>query len=547
MLYNRENPFYCNARKKMTFSDTQGEGAASSKLTVKADAERYQDILTPEALAFVEELLQNFGERRDALLAARREVQERIDGGDLPNFLSDTADIRNGDWQVADAPAVLADRRVEITAPAEGKKAILALNSSAKVYMADFEDSLSPTWDNLMGGQQAMREVARGKSEIEDKARGKSYRLEPEHQCILFIRPRGWHLPDKNVHYNGAPVSGSLLDFGLFFFHNAKVLAERGRGPFFYLPKVEHWREAELWDDVISFAEQKIGIPAGTTKTTLLIETLPAVFQMHEILHAMKTRLVGLNCGRWDYIFSYIKTLRAHPDRILPERSGVGMDKPMLAAYAQELIKTCHRRNAHAMGGMSAFIPIKGDAAANEAALEKVRQDKQREAGYGHDGTWVAHPDLISVAMQVFDKDMPQANQKNLMPDVTFKAADFLLPPAGNASAEGFDNNIQVALRYLVAWLGGSGAVPIYNLMEDAATAEIARSQLWQWLRYPTVLTGGIEVSPAYFSGRLQAISEEVKVENDAGHTACATELLDEIVRSSVLDDFLTLKAYPYL
>lgn len=518
-----------------------------SKLKITGDCTPHEGVLTQEALAFVEALVERFAPRRDALLSARKEAQERIDAGELPDFSPETADIRKGDWQVADAPAIITDRRVEITAPAERKKAILALNSPAKVYMADFEDSLSPTWANIMGGQQAMKEAAHGESSMSDARTGKQYQLDPQHGCVLFVRPRGWHLPEKHILYNGAAVPAALVDVGLFFFHSAAALAQRGRGPFFYLPKVEHWQEAALWEDVLSFAEEKVGLAPGTAKATLLIETLPAVFQMHEILHAMKTRLVGLNCGRWDYIFSYIKTLRAHGDRVLPERNMVDMAKPLMRAYSLELVKTCHRRNAHAMGGMSAFIPIRSDATANAAALEKVRQDKQREVDNGHDGTWVAHPDLIEVAAQVFDRAMPAANQKDKMPEVAHRAADFLTPPPGGVSIAGYDNNIQVALRYTAAWLGGAGAVPIYNLMEDAATAEIARSQLWQWQHYPTRLDGGGEVTAQYFDARLTAIREAVQQEMEATHVAQASELLQEMVKSPVLDDFLTLKAYPLI
>lgn len=524
-----------------------------SKLTIKGDSSPHATLLSKDALAFVEALAEQFTNRRNALLSARAEAQQRIDSGELPDFSKDTADIRNDDWQVADAPAILANRRVEITAPAERKKAILALNSPAKVYMADFEDSLSPTWENVMGGHAAMREAANANSSMTDANSGKSYELNPAHDCVLFVRPRGWHLPEKHILYDGAPIAASLWDFGLFFFHCAEVLAQRGRGPFFYLPKVEHWREAELWDDVIAFAEKKLGLPNGTAKATLLIETLPAVFQMHEILHAMKTRLVGLNCGRWDYIFSYIKTLRNHADRVLPERNSVSMDKPLMSAYSLELVKTCHRRNAHAMGGMSAFIPIKNDAAANDAALEKVRQDKLREVNNGHDGTWVAHPDLIPVAAEVFDRHMPAANQKEKMPEIAHQQSDFLAPPPGGVGAAGYDNNIQVALRYTAAWLGGAGAVPLYNLMEDAATAEIARSQLWQWLHYPTCLdgsgggNGNSEVTAAYFNERLAAIGAEVKNDMDAALVSQASDLLADMVHADVLDDFLTLKAYPHL
>lgn len=505
-------------------------------------------VLTPDALAFVGALAREFGGRRDALLQARGEARERIDGGELPDFLPDTADVRRGTWRVAEPPDALRDRRVEITAPAQRKMAILALNSSAKVYMADFEDSLSPTWENVVGGQLAMKEAVSGCMELNDAARGKSYALNPDHSCVLFVRPRGWHLVEKHMTLDGAPVSASLVDFGLFFYHNAKTLAAKGRGPFFYLPKVEHWREAELWDDVMRAAETALELPAGTAKATLLIETLPAVFQMHEILHAMKSRLVGLNCGRWDYIFSYIKTLRGHGDRVLPERHVVGMDKPLLMAYSQELVKTCHVRGAHAMGGMAAFIPIKNDAAANAAALEKVRQDKRREVANGHDGTWVAHPDLIEVAAAVFDEAMPGVDQKSKVPSVAYAAGDFLAPPEGAVSAAGFDNNIQVAVRYIAAWLGGAGAVPIYHLMEDAATAEIARSQLWQWLRYPTCVNGGGEITPARFGERLAAIVGEIDAEfGGNAHVKTAGELLDDMVRRPVLEDFLTLRAYPLL
>ena len=519
-----------------------------SKLTIKGDTQAYSEILTPAALAFVEKLVEKFGARRDTLLSARKEAQERINGGELPYFSPETADIRNGDWQVADAPAGLADRRVEITAPAELKKAILALNSSAKVYMADFEDSLAPTWENSVGGQLAMKKIASGTAEMENKETGKKYQLNPEHSCLLFVRPRGWHLPEKQVLYDGAPISGALFDFGLFFFHNAVTLAKNNKGPFFYLPKVEHWREAELWNEVMEFAENEMGLAVGTAKATLLIETLPAVFQMHEILHAMKNRLIGLNCGRWDYIFSYIKTLAMHGDCVLPERKILTMDRPLLRAYSLELIKTCHHRNAHAMGGMAAFIPIKNDATANDAALEKVRADKRREANDGHDGTWVAHPDLISVAAQVFDEYMPAINQKNIIPNVQHEAAHFLAVPSGDVSSAGFDNNIQVAVRYLAAWLGGAGAVPIYNMMEDAATAEISRCQLWQWLRYPTCLSDGGEITAAHFNTRLAAISTEIQKETEQSPQVLqAVDLLSEMVHAPTLDDFLTLKAYPFI
>ena len=518
-----------------------------SNLSIKGAQSGYETILTPEALAFVEAVAERFGGRRDALLSARREAQERIDGGELPGFLPETADIRKADWQVEDAPAALQDRRVEITAPAERKKIILALNSAAKVYMADFEDSLAPTWGNLMGGQLALYEATRGKCEMSDAARGKSYALNPDHLCQLIVRPRGWHLPEKHVLLNGAPIAGAFLDFGLFFFHNAKTLAEKGRGPFFYLPKTESWKEAELWNDIMDFGEATLGLPANCAKATLLIETLPAVFQMDEILHAMKSRLVGLNCGRWDYIFSYIKTLRARANRMLPERNLVTMAQPLMRAYSLELIKTCHRRNAHAMGGMSAFIPIRGDEAANNAAMQKVREDKQREAESGHDGTWVAHPDLIPVAEEIFNQRLANnAHQKTVAPAVAHKAEDFLTPPPGGVSAAGYDNNIQVGLRYIAAWLGGDGAVPIFNLMEDAATAEIARAQLWQWMRYPTKLNGGGETTREFFNERLRANVEGIRGEGAAINDKLpqAAELLSDLAQAPVMADFLTLQAY---
>ena len=517
------------------------------RLTLTAEGD--ETILSHEALSFLEDIVARFSATRDSLLDARKERQRRIDDGETPCPLSDTADIRNGDWQVAPPPAVLRDRRVEITAPAERKMAILALNSAAKVYMADFEDSLSPTWNNLISGQRALYDIARQNAELKDEARGKEYRLDPDHNCVLIVRPRGWHLPEKHVLYEGRPISGALFDFALFFFHNAKVLAQRERGPFFYLPKMEHWREAALWDDILSHAEKAMGLPVGTTKTTALIETLPAVFQMHEILHATKGRMVGLNCGRWDYIFSYIKTLRMHGDRVLPERKIVTMRQHLMNAYSTELVKTCHQRNAHAMGGMSAFIPIKSDPVANDKAFEKVREDKILEAGNGHDGTWVAHPDLIVVAAEVFNQRMPKADQKHVIHDIRHTPADFLGVPPGGVSLAGFNDNIQVSLLYLAAWLGGTGAVPLFNMMEDAATAEIARAQLWQWVHYPTLLSDDKEINTALFRESLERIVADCKNQDVVGgeHLPTAKALLEEMVLSPQMDDFLTLKAYPLI
>ena len=507
------------------------------------------DILSPSALAFVEKIAMRFSARRDALLQDRLAVAEKNDSGVLPDFLPESKEIRLSDWRVAEAPADLQDRRVEITAPAERKKAILALNSSAKVYMADFEDSMSPTAQNLIGGQKALFDAARGDCALTQG--GKHYTLNPRHECVLFVRPRGWHLPEKHVLLNGVPIAGAFFDFGLFFFHNAKILTGRGRAPYFYLPKTEHWREAELWNDVMAFAEETLGLPKNGAKATLLIETLPAVFQMHEILYAMRERLVGLNCGRWDYIFSYIKTLRAHADRVLPERRLVGMEQPFLNAYSLELIETCHRRGAHAMGGMSAFLPIRHDTAANAAALNKVREDKKREVKHGHDGTWVAHPELIPVAAEIFNAEMPAANQKNKRLNITHGTVQLLALPAGDVSAAGFDNNVQTALIYIANWLDGKGVVPIFNIMEDAATAEIARSQLWQWRRYSTRLSDGGKADVGFFRKKLQAatvnVADKLKGDRPAGKLQVAAGLLEDLVCNDTLGGFLTLPAYAYL
>lgn len=504
------------------------------------------DIFTDDALAFLERILEQFSARRETLLDARKEAQQRFDDGAMPGFSAETRDIREDDWQVAPPPPGLEDRRVEITAPAERKKIIQALNSPARVFMADLEDSLSPTWENIARGQQALRDAARGACAMTDE-RGKTYELDPAHACRLIVRPRGWHLPEKNILWNGRPISGALADFGLFFFHNARTLHEKNAGPWFYLPKTEHWREAALWNDVMEFAEKDAGLPRDCAKATLLIETLPAVFQMHEILHAMRGRLVGLNCGRWDYIFSYIKTLRNHAAHVLPERAQVTMASPFMNAYSLELVETCHRRGAHAMGGMSAFIPIRGDDAANEVALQKVREDKTREAGNGHDGTWVAHPGLIAVAEEAFSSVMPGSDQKGKISGIAHSAKDLLAPADGDISPGGFDNNIQVALRYIASWLGGSGAVPIFNMMEDAATAEIARTQLWQWIRYPSALADGKKINGSLFANRLQAAVNDISGTGEYQHLQAAADLLESLVARPNLADFLTTEAYGML
>lgn len=508
------------------------------------------EALSPEALDFVADLSERFAPQVRSLLEARKAVQAKYDAGVLPDFDPETEEVRKSDWKVASEPEVLKDRRVEITAPAEAKKAIQALNSSAKAYMADFEDSLTPNWGNVVGGQLAMRGVSRGDLQLHDAAKQKDYKLDPNHSCQLIVRPRGWHLPERHMTVGGEPVWGALFDFGLFMFHNAKALAHSGKGPFFYLPKMEHWKEAKLWDDVMAYAEERLGLPRDTAKATVLIETLPAVFQMHEILHALKGRALGLNCGRWDYIFSYIKTLRTRDDRILPDRAGVNMGVPFLNAYSLELVKTCHRRGCHAMGGMSALIPISGDPEANEKALAGVRADKVREANNGHDGTWVAHPGLIEVAQEVFDGKMPNANQKEVAPDVTHAAADLLARPDGSHTKAQFDNNVVVSLHYISAWIDGSGAVPIFNLMEDAATAEISRSQLWQWVRYGAEIDGEKATAQMFETALAQGLEKAKGTFAPTlrdGTLDAATELLRSLVLEEECPDFLTLRAYEHI
>ncbi len=528
-----------------------------------AQVESQDEILTPQALAFLTDLHQRFETERQGRLAARVERQTLYDAGALPSFRPDTAAIREGDWRVAPVPSALQDRRVEITGPVDPKMVINALNSGAHCYMADFEDSTSPTWTNLIEGQRAMRDAVAGTlsfaaPSIEGKP-GKEYALKPEaERAVLIVRPRGWHLDEKHVLVDGARMSASLFDLGLFCFHNADVLAAKDRGPYFYLPKLQSMEEAALWNDVLGHIEQVLGLPHGQMKATVLIETLPAAFEMDEILHALKDRIVGLNCGRWDYIFSYIKTLRAHRDRVLPERGQVTMTQPFLKAYSELLIRTCHRRGAHAMGGMAAQIPISVDPEANEAALERVRADKLREVSAGHDGTWVAHPALIPVARDIFDAHMPQAHQQHVArEDVAVDAEDLLRPSRGTITAKGFEGNVEVCVRYLAAWLDGNGCVPIHWLMEDAATAEIARAQLWQWLhfdadpvkpgRQPLHLDDGTPMDWALLERALIGLPSRLAAECEfPGKSRIneAIELLVDLTRSDTLAEFLTLPAY---
>ena len=506
-------------------------------------------ILGPEALAFLAELHRRFEPARQQRLAARRARQARFDAGELPDFRPETQAVREGDWTVAPVPAPLQDRRVEITGPVDRKMIINALNSGAKVFMADFEDSTSPTWTNQLDGQVNLRDAVAGTIEF-TSPEGKHYALRHPH-AVLLVRPRGWHLPEKHVLIDGAPMSGSLFDFGLFAFHNAQALAAKGLGPFWYLPKLQCFEEAALWDEVMAFAEVRLGLPIGTMKVTVLIETLPAVFEMDEILHALKGRIAGLNCGRWDYIFSYIKTFRAHRDRVLPERSQITMAQGFLKAYSELLIRTCHRRGAHAMGGMAAQIPISGDPEANEKALARVRADKEREARAGHDGTWVAHPGLIPVAQGIFDAVMPTPNQIHVAREDARAERDLLIAPiAGTITRAGFLNNIDVCVRYLAAWLDGLGCVPIHHLMEDAATAEISRAQLWQWLHVGgQVLDDGTPVDFALFDAAVSGVAERLPKAGLPGQQkiAEAAWMLAEMTHAKELAEFLTLPAYERL
>ena len=539
--------------------DRPGEGVEVTRHLPGQDA-----LLTPAALGFLADLHRRFEAARQARLAARRARQQAFDAGALPNFRDDTAHLRAGDWTVAPTPAALLDRRVEITGPVDPKRVINALNSGANCYMADFEDSTSPTWANLLTGQQALRTAISGALVVETA--GKRYALRPQaEQAVLIVRPRGWHLDEKHVLVDGRRLSAALFDAGLFAFHNAHALAGRDRGPYLYLPKLEAMEEAALWEQVLAHIESTLGLPRGQIKVTVLIETLPAAFEMDEILHALRDRIVGLNCGRWDYIFSYIKTLRRHRDRVLPERGQVTMVQPFLRAYSELLVRTCHRRGAHAMGGMAAQIPIREDAAANARALERVRIDKLREVAAGHDGTWVAHPALIPIAREVFDARMPGPHQRQVArDDVQVEAEDLLRPPLGTITRAGFEGNVEVCVRYLAAWLDGNGCVPIHHLMEDAATAEIARAQLWQWLHFadlpagpgpsgggaggePLALDDGTPVDFALLERALIGLPRRLGDPGQvpgAARVAEAIGMLDRLTHADALAEFLTLPAY---
>ncbi|MDB6163280.1 MAG: aceB [Xanthomonadaceae bacterium] len=530
------------------------EAARSEGIRIDGRTPGQSALLTPEALEFLAGLHRRFEPGRQARLEARRQRQIAFDAGALPEFRYDTAAIREGNWRVGPLPAALLDRRVEITGPVDPKMVINALNSGAQVYMADFEDSTSPTWANLIGGQRTLCEAVAGTLQF-TAVGGKHYALKPSaQQAVLMVRPRGWHLDEKHVLVDGTPMSASLFDLGLFAFHNAHDLAARDRGPYVYLPKLQSMEEASLWDDALAYIEQVLDLPPAQIKVTVLIETLPAAFEMDEILHALRTRIAGLNCGRWDYIFSYIKTFRRHRDRVLPERGQVTMTQPFLKAYSELLVRTCHRRGAHAMGGMAAQIPIAGDDDANARALERVSADKLREVGAGHDGTWVAHPALIPLARTIFDAHMPTPHQQHVSrDDVQVVRDDLIAPPLGSISRAGFDSNVEVCVRYLAAWLDGLGCVPIHWLMEDAATAEIARAQLWQWLHFaddghaPLRLDDGSPIDSALFDRALIGLPARLAAIEGLSGAARVNEaiaLLDELTHDSTLSDFLTLPAY---
>jgi malate synthase len=514
-------------------------------------SEAQSKILSADAISFLRKLAIEFEERRRELLRKRRVRQQEIDAGKMPSFLPETASIREKEWLVPPIPADLLDRRVEITGPPDRKMIINALNSGASVFMADFEDSNSPTWQNNLEGQVNLRDAVSGTISYRSP-QGKTYEL-AEKTATLMVRPRGWHLPEKHFLVGGHPISGSLFDFGLFFLHNAKALIAKGSGPYFYLPKLESHLEARLWNDVFNFAQDELGIPRGTIRATVLIETILAAFEMDEILYELRDHSAGLNCGRWDYIFSFIKKFRNRHDFVLPNRALVTMDRDFLSSYVLLLIQTCHRRGIHAMGGMAAQIPIKNDPVANESALEKVRQDKLREVRAGHDGTWVAHPGLVPIAKEVFDTYMKEPNQiARKLDDVQISAAELVKVPKGEITEGGLRWNIDVGLQYLAAWLKGNGCVPIYNLMEDAATCEICRAQVWQWVKHGARLNDGRTVSIELVREALAEELEKLRLDLgpegfDSATFANASQIFESMMTSADFPEFLTSVAYEHI
>jgi malate synthase len=529
--------------------------ATTTNVQVKGKVEgRAGEVLTPEALNFVAKLQREFAGRRQELLRLRQERQSRIDAGEMPQFLVTTSSIRDSDWNVATAPKDLEDRRVEITGPTDRKMLINALNSGARVFMADFEDANAPTWSNLVEGQVNLIDAIERRIEFKSPE-GKDYRLN-EKVATLLVRPRGWHLDERHVEVDGKPVSGGLFDFGLYFFHNAKRLLGKGSGPYFYLPKLESHLEARLWNDVFNLAQDELGLPRGTIRATVLIETILAAFEMDEILYELRDHSSGLNAGRWDYIFSVIKKFRNRPDFVLPDRAQVTMTVPFMRAYTELLVKTCHRRGAHAMGGMAAFIPSRRDAEVNRVALAKVKEDKDREAGDGFDGTWVAHPDLVPTAMESFDRilgDRPNQLERQ-RPEVSVNAGQLVdvRVPGGTVTENGLRMNVSVGIQYIESWMRGTGAAAINNLMEDVATAEISRSQIWQWVKHSAALVEGPrvdadlvrEVADDEMSKLRERYGEETWKK---GRFSEARKAFEEVALSKEFHPFLTLVAQKYI
>jgi len=509
----------------------------------------YEKILTPEAVAFAVSLERRFGAERRRLLNLRAETQARLDAGWRPDFPAETRTIRDADWTVAPLPKDLLDRRVEITGPTDRKMVINALNSGASVFMADFEDANTPSWDNLIDGQINLADAVRRTITFDDPHSKKHYALNAK-TAVLLVRPRGWHLPEAHMLVDGNPIAGAFFDFGLYAFHNARELLTRGSGPYFYLPKLENRCEAKLWNDVFVYSEETLGIPKGAIKATVLIETIMAAFEMDEILYELREHSSGLNCGRWDYIYSFIKKFAEDPKAVMPDRAQVTMATHFLRSYSQQLIQICHRRNVHAMGGMAAQIPIRDDAAANAAAMEKVRADKLREAGDGHDGTWVAHPGLVGIAKEIFDQQMPEANQiARKRQDVHVVAADLLAVPTGTITEAGLRQNLNVGIGYLEAWLRGTGCVPLYHLMEDAATAEISRAQVWQWIRHKAKLADGRAVDRALCRRLLDEELAKLKAmvgdkAYSGGRYADAARIFIDLIEVPRFPEFLTVPAY---
>ena len=512
-------------------------------------SKEFDEILTLDCLEFVADLHRKFNSRRLELLKSRQEVQKKIDGGWRPNFLEETKSTREKNWKILGIPKDLQDRRVEITGPTNQKMIINALNSGACCFMADLEDSATPTWNNVIEGQINLKNAINKKINFIDKVNGKEYKLNEKH-AVLIVRPRGWHLDEAHFLVDNEKCSGGIFDFAIYFYHNAKQLLHNGTGPYFYLPKMESHLEARLWNDVFTDAQKKLGIKHGTIKVTVLIETILASFEMDEILFELKDHIVGLNCGRWDYIFSYIKKFKNFKDFLLPDRSSLKMTSHFLRSYDLLLIKTCHRRGAHAMGGMAAQIPIKNNEALNQKAMEAVKLDKLRESNDGHDGTWVAHPDLVKIAKDIFDQKMPQANQiSKVLSDIKIEAKDLLLAEKGDITEEGVRKNISVGIQYLAAWLGGNGCVPLYNLMEDAATAEISRAQVWQWNKHQCKTVEGKTINPNYVKNIVKEEMVQIKKEVgeqkfEKGNYERAAKMFEEMSIANQFEDFLTVPAY---